>query len=217
VLAKTDSITLPSLKGLRVAWYDDDGVASVTDETKQAVASAVSALRDAGLIAIEQRPPHVERANEMWLRLFSRASVVQLRKLYAGRETEGGAFVTWRLNTADQTAPPTLDEYIAAWMERDKFREELVDWMASSPILLCPVGATPAYKHDTLKVTVNGSSMGNFRAFSYAQAFNLFDLPVVTVPAGKSKEGLPIGVQIVGRPFEEELVMQVAEVVERVP
>jgi Asp-tRNA(Asn)/Glu-tRNA(Gln) amidotransferase A subunit family amidase len=216
VLAKTDSLTSASLKGLRVAWYDDDGVASVTDETKQAVAKAVSALNDDGLIMFAQRPPHIERANEVWLKIFSRASVVQLRKLYAGRETEGGSFVTWRLNTADDTPPPTLDEYIAAWMERDQLREELIEWMSASPILLCPVGATPAYKHDTLKVTVNGRSMGNFRAFSYAQAFNLFDLPVVTVPVGKSKEGLPIGVQVVGRPFEEELVMQVAEIIEKV-
>jgi Asp-tRNA(Asn)/Glu-tRNA(Gln) amidotransferase A subunit family amidase len=215
VLAKADAVTMPSLNGLRVAWYDDDGVAPVTDETKRAVAVAVSALRDAGLMTFEQRPPHIERANEMWLKVFSRASVVQLRSLYAGRENEGGSFVTWRLKTADVTPPQTLDDYITGWMERDKLREELIEWMASSPILLCPVGATPAYKHDTLKVLVNGSSMGNFRAFSYAQAFNLFDLPVVTVPAGKSKEGLPIGVQVVGRPFEEELVMKVAEVVEK--
>ena len=52
--------------------------------------------------------------------------------------------------------------------------------------------------------------------FQLAQAFNVFDLPVVTVPAGRSKEGLPIGVQIVGRPFAEELVLAAAEIVEQV-
>jgi Asp-tRNA(Asn)/Glu-tRNA(Gln) amidotransferase A subunit family amidase len=57
--------------------------------------------------------------------------------------------------------------------------------------------------------------MGTFRAFSYAQTFNVFDLPVVTVPAGQSNEGLPIGVQIVGRPFAEEMVLSVAEIVEQ--
>jgi amidase len=215
VLANTEVATLGSLKGVRVAWYDDDGVAPVTAETKQAVAAAVSALNDAGLIAFEQRPPHVERANEMWLNVFSRASVVQLRKAYAGRENEGGSFVSWRLRTADDSPSPTLDDYIAAWMERDRLRAELVEWMNNVPLLICPVGATPAYKHDTLKVIVNGTSMGNFRAFSYAQAFNVFDLPVVTVPVGKSAEGLPIGVQVVGRPFEEELVLQAAELIQK--
>ena len=56
--------------------------------------------------------------------------------------------------------------------------------------------------------------MGTFRAFSYAQAFNVFDLPVVTVPAGSTKNGLPIGVQIVGPPLAEEFVLEVAEIVE---
>jgi Asp-tRNA(Asn)/Glu-tRNA(Gln) amidotransferase A subunit family amidase len=67
-----------------------------------------------------------------------------------------------------------------------------------------------------LKVTVQGATMGTFRAFSYAQAFNVFDLPVVTVPAGRSNQGLPIGVQIIGRPFAEEMVLAAAEVVEQI-
>jgi amidase len=202
-----------SLKGLKVAWYTDDGIASVTSETAECVRTIASGLKDTGLIAEEGRPPHVERANELWLNLFSRASVVQLRKVYAGRENEGGSFVRWRLSTADDVPPPTLDSYIAAWMERDQLRAELVEWMRDTPILICPVGATPAYPHDTLKVEVNGTTMGTFRAFSYSQAFNVFDLPVVTIQAGKSKDGLPIGVQIVGRPFEEEMVLKVAEAV----
>ena len=201
------------LRGLRVAWYTDDGIAPVTEETARAVSVAAQALSDAGLIIEEQRPPHVERGNELWLKMFSRASVVQLRKAYKDRENEGGSFVSWRLGTADQTPPPTLDEYIAYWMERDRLREELLQWMETTPIIVAPVGATPAYPHDTLKVTVGDSTFGTFRAFSYAQTFNVFDLPAVTVPAGKSN-GLPIGVQIAGPPFAEELVLQAAELIE---
>ena len=202
------------LRGLRVAWYTDDGVAPVTEETAAAVAAAAKALAGAGLICEERRAPHVYRGNELWLKLFSRASVVQLRRVYKGREREGGSFVSWRLATADDTPPPTLDEYIAGWMERDRLREELIHWMETTPIILAPVGATPAYAHDTLKVTVRGSTFGTFKAFSYAQTFNVFDLPVVTVPAGRSSQGLPIGVQIVGRPFAEEMVLSAAEIVE---
>jgi Asp-tRNA(Asn)/Glu-tRNA(Gln) amidotransferase A subunit family amidase len=203
------------LRGVRAAWYTDDGVAPVTEETAKAVAAAAAALSDAGLIVEERRPPHVDRGNEMWLKIFSRASVVQLRSLYKGREREGGSFVRWRLGTADDTPAPTLDEYIAGWMERDRLREELVQWMETTPIIIAPVGATPAYPHDTLKVTVRGSTFGTFRAFSYSQTFSVFDLPVVTVPAGKSNEGLPIGVQIAGAPFAEEMVLVAAELVEQ--
>lgn len=216
VLSNERSLERDLRKGLRFAWYGDDGVVPVTDETAQAVRNAATALMDAGLIGEERRPPHVERGNELWLKLFSRASVVQLRQVYAGREDEGGSFVSWRLRTADDLEPPSLDEYIANWMERDRLREELLRWMETTPIIVAPVGATPAYEHDTLKVTVQGKTMGTFRAFGYAQAFNVFDLPVVIVPAGRSKEGLPIGVQIVGRPFAEETILAAAEIIEQV-
>jgi amidase len=201
------------LKGGRFAWYTDDGVVPVTEDTAQAVKNAVNALNGAGLVGQEQLPPHLERGNEMWLKLFSRASVVQLRQAYAGRENEGGSFVSWRLATADDSSPPTLDEYISNWMERDRLREELLRWMEATPIIVAPVGSTPAYEHDTLKITVRGSTFGTFRAFSYAQAFNVFDLPVVTIPA-KKDGSLPIGVQIVGPPFAEEMVLAAAEIVE---
>lgn len=204
-----------NLRGTRVAWYTDDDTAPVTEETAGAVAAAAAALREAGLTVEERRPPFVERGNELWLKLFSRASVVQLRNVYKDRENEGGSFVRWRLRTADQSPVPTLDEYIAVWMERDRLREELLQWMETTPIVIAPVGATPAYPHDTMKVTVKGETFGTFRAFSYAQTFNLFDLPVVTIPAGKSNEGLPIGVQIAGLPFTEESLLAAAEIVEQ--
>jgi Asp-tRNA(Asn)/Glu-tRNA(Gln) amidotransferase A subunit family amidase len=101
------------LKRTRFAWYTDDGHVPVTEQTANAVAVAASALIDAGLVGEERLPPHVDRGNELWLKLFSRASVVQLRKWYAGRESEGGSFVSWRLATADEHQAPTLDEYIS--------------------------------------------------------------------------------------------------------
>ena len=99
--------------------------------------------------------------------------MVQLRNVYKGREEEGGDFVRWRLATADDTPAPTLDEYISAWMERDRLRLDLIQWMNEVPLLVAPVGATPALKHDTLKVTIGGTTLSTFRAFSYSQAFNV--------------------------------------------
>ena len=215
VLANDQADHSPISCGARVAWYVDDRIAPVTDDTAKAVAMVADVLRDAGFKTEEGLPPNIERANEMWLRVFSRASVVQLRNVYCGHESEGGPFVSWRLRTADDTPSTSLDEYISSWMERDQLREELVRWMETRPIIVCPVGATPAYAHDTQKVTVGQTTMGTFRAFSYAQAFNVFDLPVVTIPVAKSEEGLPIGVQIAGLPWAEEAVLNIAEIVER--
>jgi amidase len=206
--------TRNDMRGLRAAWYADDEVAPVTKETRQAVEDAARVLADAGLIIEHSRPRHVERGYDLWLKLFSRASVVQLRDVYSGHEEEGGGFVSWRLATADEAPPPTLDEYIRSWMERDRLRAELIEWMERIPLIVAPIGSTPALEHDASKVTVEGQTFGVFRAFSYAQTFNVFDLPCVSVPAARSSEGLPIGVQIIGRPFAEDEVLAAASIVE---
>ena len=128
-----------ALRGCRVAWYTDDEVAPVTEETRRAVASAASALSDAGLIVEQRRPPGLERGYKLWLKLFSRASVVQLRSVYSGREEEGGEFVRWRLASADDTPVPTLDEYIRpGWSAivsggSDSMENDI-------PLLVAPVG-----------------------------------------------------------------------------
>ena len=202
------------LNGMSVAWYTDDSVAPVSIEIADAVESAVRSLSKSGIKTKEQRPPGVERGNDLWLRLFSRTTVVKLRSLYRGREQEGGDFVRWRLATADGEPEPSLDEYIQAWFDRDTLREELQRWMQETPLIVAPVGATAAVPHGTLKVQAGDNMIGIFRAFSYAQAFTVFDLPVVVVTAGRTKEGLPIGVQVVGRPFEEETALAAARIIE---
>lgn len=203
-----------TLAGRRVAWYSDDGISPVTKETRAAVQAAALALSDVGLAIEERRPPGVDQALDVWLRLFSRASVVLLRDVYTGHEEKAGGFVRWRLGSADDAPPPTLDDYIRAWLERDRMRSELIEWLNSTPLLIAPVGSTPALEHDAHKVVVEGNVVSAFRAFSYSQAFNAFDLPAVSVPAGHSAEGLPIGVQVIGRPGDEETILAAAQVIE---
>ncbi|HEV7397762.1 MAG TPA: amidase [Pyrinomonadaceae bacterium] len=203
----------PASPGLRIAFYTDDGISPVTSETRAAVKAAAVALAEAGFEVEEQRPPGVERALDLWLSLFSRASVVFLRQMYSGNEEKAGSFIRWRLNTADAKPPQSVDDYIGSWLERDRLRANLIEWMKDR-LLLAPVGACPALEHDSLKVIVNGEAINAFRAFSYSQAFNAFDLPAVTVPAGRSNEGLPIGVQVVGRPGDEKLIFAAAKVIE---
>ena len=215
VLAGVDELEMSaSIGGCRVACYTDDTVAPVTEETRAAVETAARALTDAGLIVEQTRPPGVERGHDLWLKLFSRASVVQLRNVYKGNEQKGGEFVRWRLATADDTLPLSLDDYISSWLERDRLRAALVEWMESTPLIIAPVGATPAYEHGTHKVTIGERTVSTFRAFSYSQTFNVFDLPVAVVPAARSAEGLPIGVQIIGRPFAEATVLAAAAIIE---
>jgi Asp-tRNA(Asn)/Glu-tRNA(Gln) amidotransferase A subunit family amidase len=204
-----------NLRGWHAAWYADDGVSPVTEETRAAVENAARALADAGLIIEEGRPPGVARGPDLWSGLFSRAARLHLQESYAGHEESGGPMVRAILKAAGEGPAPTLDEFIAAWMERDRLRATLVQWMETTPLIIAPVGATHAFEHDARKLEIAGQPVSVFRAFGYSQTFNVYGLPVACVPAGRSRAGLPVGVQIVGRPFAEESVLAAALILEK--
>lgn len=202
------------LRGWRVAWYTDDGVSPVAESTRGAVQSAVGALEDAGLVVSEVLPPGIDRGPDLWLSLFSRAIRETLLATYAGREAEAGEFVRFMMQSFAAVPPPSVDEFTSFWAERDRLRTALVKWMDEIPLIVAPVGATPAFAHGTRRIETGGQSTSVFRAFGYSQTYNVYGLPSVSIPAARTREGLPIGVQIIGRPFEEEAVLAAALIVE---
>lgn len=203
-----------SLRGVRVAkcmFGTDD---AVTGETLRAIQAVMRALGEAGLEVIEEEPPGLERAAALWPALFSQASMIQLRNAYAGREAEAGAVVRAVLAAAGKSSQPSLDEFASAWGERDVLRSELIEWMDTTPLIIAPVGAVAAFEHGARRVQVGEEVLSVFHAFKHSRAFNVLGLPSISVPAGRSLEGLPIGVQIIGRPFAEETVLAAASVIE---
>jgi len=215
-IALTDSNdTVAASPGQRAAWYADDGSVPVTEETAAAVRAAAEALSAAGVEVVEERPPGVEGATDLWLRLFEHATQRFIASTYAGREGEAGRAARVIMERAARWGEPPLGRFLDAWEERDRARERLLRWMEGTPLFVAPVGAVPAFRHEEYgRVEVNGQTVPTFRAFAYTHAANVFDLPAVCLPAGRSREGLPIGVQIVGRPFEEWRVLAAAHVVE---
>jgi Asp-tRNA(Asn)/Glu-tRNA(Gln) amidotransferase A subunit family amidase len=81
-------------------------------------------------------------------------------------------------------------------------------------VLLCPVASIPAFRHGEHSWQVEGKTVKYLDAWSYTEWFNLLGMPAVSVPVGKSPGGLPIGVQIAARPWQEELVISLAAVLE---
>jgi Asp-tRNA(Asn)/Glu-tRNA(Gln) amidotransferase A subunit family amidase len=86
--------------------------------------------------------------------------------------------------------------------------------MRKYPILLCPPAAIPAFRHGERNWVIDGKTVEYLDAWSYTEWFNLLGNPAAVVPVSQSAEGLPIGVQIVGRPWEEEQVLSVSTVLE---
>jgi amidase len=104
----------------------------------------------------------------------------------------------------------TYEEFLNAWVNRDRLRSKLLGQMKTYRILLSPVAAVPAFRHGERQWRVSGSDVGYARAFSYSTVYNLLGNPAAVAPVGRSPDGLPIGVQVIGRPFEDALVVAVA-------
>jgi Asp-tRNA(Asn)/Glu-tRNA(Gln) amidotransferase A subunit family amidase len=100
-----------------------------------------------------------------------------------------------------------------ACADRDLLRAEILRQMQDTPILLSPVSTTPAFPHGQGKYHP-GTGSGYRDTMRYSQWLNLTGFPGASVPLSLSNEGLPIGVQVIGRPFEDELVLAAAQSLE---
>jgi Asp-tRNA(Asn)/Glu-tRNA(Gln) amidotransferase A subunit family amidase len=110
--------------------------------------------------------------------------------------------------------PLGAEELLNTLLERDILRANFLKHMEKYAILICPVCSTPAFKHGERHWTIGRRDVAYLNAMSYSQWFNLLGNPAAVVPVGQSPEGHPIGVQIVGRPWEDELVLAIAARVE---
>jgi Asp-tRNA(Asn)/Glu-tRNA(Gln) amidotransferase A subunit family amidase len=199
---------------LRVLWYGDDGVIPTTPETKEAVERAAHALADRGLDVEERRPEGIERGFDLWYSLFGQGGVPGLLAMYEGKEELMGPLMRG-LKRRSESETASLADFLSAWLSRDGLRRSVLGEMKSHPILLAPVTAMPAFTHDHKGAfKIDGHDVAYLKAFSYSMLFNVLGLPSAVVPCGRSKDGLPIGVQVAGRPYEEETVLAVASVLE---
>ncbi len=203
---------LPDARTLKVMWYTDDGFCPATTAVREAVARAAGALAARGLDVVERRPAGLERAWNLWSILLGQAGTPALLKLYEGREELMGPLLKAMKKISK---PLSFEEYTGAWVARDLLRGSVVREMMERPIILAPVAAIPAFAHDHRGgFDVEGRAVEYLHVFSYAHAYNVLGLPAAVVPAGKSPEGLPIGVQVIGRPHQEESVLAVAALIE---
>jgi len=203
------------LKQIRIGYFEDDGRTPVTPETREAVRTAAEALERAGLQVVPFRPDGLEQARDLWWKLFGTAGGMMLGPLTKGQESEISPILKEFLNWVASEPPHTGQTLLYTWLLRDELRNQILAQMQVFPILLCPAAAIPAFRHGERVWKVEGKTVKYLDAWSYTEWFNLLGNPGAVVPVGQSAEGLPIGVQIVGRPWEEELVLAVATEVER--
>lgn len=203
------------VRKLRIGCFEDDGRTPVTPETRAAIRKAAEALRSAGFQVEPFQPQGLEEARQLWHKFFVVSGGMMLRPLFKEGDADLSPilkqFLDWSAAQPAHSGRSLLD----AWIQRDLLRARFFAQMQQYPILLCPAAAIPAFCHGERSWQVDGKTVHYLDAWSYAEFFNLLGNPAAVVPVSRSNEGLPIGVQIVGRPWEEEQVLAVALALER--
>ena len=201
-------------KRIPIGWFEDDGITPVTEETRQALRNAAAALERHGFTVRRFRPESLEAARRVWWKFFVQCGAMFYAPTIRGRERELSAVFQEFLSIARAAEPLSADSLLGAWAECDMVRGRLLAEMENCPLLLTPVCATPAFRHGEREWTIDGKTVRYLDAMRYTQWFNLLASPAAVVPVGRSPEGLPIGVQIAGRPCADEAVLAVASSLE---
>lgn len=220
------------LSTLRLAWSDDFGL-PVAAEIRTALAELAKELVGAGC-HVERRDPAAfdySQALQVYGELKEAALTLKRAPLPVPR-------LLWRL-LATQIPKPyplmrglvrgigaNLSIYATALSQRDLFIAKLEAFLQDWDAWLCPVAVLPAYPHlPTLNpmaqlratVTVDGQKLPYLMATgAYTGLFNLTGHPVIVLPLTRTKEGLPIGVQVVGRRWHEMALLTVVEQLNKV-
>jgi amidase len=183
----------------------------VAPDIRGAIERAGRALQKAGITVEDVHPP-VDEGERLWWE-YSGADGNQMMI-----ETFGEATKQSRARLRDFLKPgesKSAADFFKISFARDVWRVQLAEFMERYPIILGPTFCTTAFPHEATELEIDGKRIPHFMAGWPVAWGNCAGVPGVVVPIGQDREGLPIGLQINGRPFDEETVLAIAKAVEQ--
>jgi amidase len=195
---------------LRVATYLDDGISRPTDDVAAVVTAAAQAIAEVGTVVEHTAPTCLGSTVELlWESVFlggdrGQGFEADLRRMGATDPSEELAEFLRQARAIDFT----LSEARSRLVDIDAYRIEMLAFMADYDVIVCPAMPTAAKPHHHGLVEIAD--------FSHLMAHNLTGWPAAVVRCGTSDEGLPIGVQVVARPWEDATALAVAGHLEKV-
>jgi amidase len=206
------------LQSYRIAWADTFGEITASQETRQILAQVTQKLSTQGCQVEKASPSNFnytgawETYGELigaWLatRPMPKQPTIKndLRKLMAGGPVIKGALKGSGLK---------LKQYGAALARRAAFTQQMDYFLSQWDAWICPVVPYPAFKHHTpgQSIEVDGQQMPYvLGGIAYTSIFTLTGHPVVVIPIGKTQNGLPIGIHLVGKRWQDYELLDLAE------
>jgi Asp-tRNA(Asn)/Glu-tRNA(Gln) amidotransferase A subunit family amidase len=200
----------PELAGLRTGVWEQFYKVPVQPAMREAVRKAAAALEEIGIPAEAFEPRGLERAPNLWWFFFGQLNAPLIRQVVGDREDQAHWTGLEIMKQAEAQPAPTAMQIIENLAARDKMRAAALRQMREHRILLTPACGVAAFRHRERRWPTPEKEIGLFEAMMPATVWNLLGFPAVVIPFGMSEEGLPVGVQLVGRPYEEESLLEVA-------
>ena len=189
------------LAGLQVGLCTEAFGIPVDPEIRAAVDAAAAMLREIGIPVATVDPPGLKRAHKVWWFFFAQLTAPFARQLIQGREQDAHWTATELMQLASGAPSPKAEDVVINFAARDQIRARLLRFMQDCPVLLAPISGVTAFRH-------RDRSFDVVQSMATVTPFNLLGLPALAVPFRLSSEGLPIGIQLVGCPYEEELLLE---------
>jgi aspartyl-tRNA(Asn)/glutamyl-tRNA(Gln) amidotransferase subunit A len=224
IFAKPDPTTDPDVaphrvnpvqpQSLRVAIFDEDGICPIDPAIRAAVQSAGRALGDAGHEVIEERPPNQAEVREVFESIALAEVISLLWPVIEPREQEISPQIRRLLNRRE-TLDVDLPTYAGQLAYRLDLERAVAAWLETNHIAVCPISATAAFPIGTETLEIDGREYEEIDLFAMSTYVNAMSLPAAAVPVGRTPDGLPIGVQVIGRRYREMEVLAIAKVLEQ--
>ena len=202
--------SVPNCIGVMEQFLDNP----VEESAKAAVRKAAALLSARGYQVESYRPTGLERARELWWFFFGEVPAPFTRELLAGREDEAHWTGKELVKMTDPAHPATGHQIVENLGHRDRMRAHLFRQMERFPVLLMPVCAVSAFEHRRREWNIDGQSLALLDIMGQVTPWNLLGMPGLVLPIDIDDQGLPVGVQLVARPYEEELLLAMGRVIE---
>jgi aspartyl-tRNA(Asn)/glutamyl-tRNA(Gln) amidotransferase subunit A len=202
-----------SVKGLRVAWSPDLGYARAVDpEVRAACAKAARRFRELGC-RVEEVNPGWPSPRAAWLAIFLGGLAARLAPALRERRKDIDEGLAAMI---DQALEWTPTRYVEGWFERLAWADHPRRLFEKYDLLLTPTIASSPFKVGLDNATeIGGAPVEPYDWIPFTYPFNMTGHPAASVPCGFTSDGLPIGLQIVGRRLEDAAVLRAARAFER--
>ena len=200
--------------GVTVGIWEQFYDVPVLPSVQTLVRKAGQDLASAGISVREFNPKGMEKAPNVWDFFFTRLSEPFLRKLYEGRTEEPH----WTLKEfwAETPREYTASQVVEKFGDRDRMRALLLQQMQETQLLISPVMSVPAFRPRERSWDIGGKTIRLFDSTKCMTPFNLLGFPAAVIPYGFAENGMPVGIQIVGRPWEEDRILSLAVLLEQI-